>query len=187
MTLFLLLIWCVDSEFTDAVNSIRQVSLSIHWRFQGLRWPYFHWRFMDQPSNNVFDNSMHHMSLFLLSIWFVGHEFIDDVDYKRRSLSIHWWFQGLQRLCFCWWFMVQHRHRVFDNSMRQPWLYFLLSIWCVSREFIDGVDFIHQLSLSIHWWFWLQWLYFHWRLRDKPWHIVFDNSMSQSWLYFFYR
>jgi hypothetical protein len=58
MTLFLLSIWCVVCEFSDAVHSIRQMSLSIHWWFQGLQLPYFRRRFMDQPWHNVFDNSM---------------------------------------------------------------------------------------------------------------------------------
>ena len=140
------------------------------------------------------------MTLFLLSIWCVGREFIDAVDSLRYlSLSIMWWFQGLQLLCFCWRFMDQHWHRVFDNSMRQPWLYFLLSIWFVGREFIDAVESICQLSLNIHWWFWQQWLCFRWRLRDKPWHIVFAipcislgfifaiDLMCRSWIHLCYR
>ena len=62
---------------------------------------------------------------------------------------------------------------------------FLLSNSCVGREFSYVVDCIHQLSLSIHWWFQgLQWLCFRWRFRDKPWHIIFYNSMCQPWLYF---
>jgi len=65
---------------------------------------------------------------------------------------------------------------------------FLLSIWCVGREFIDAVDSIRQLSLSIHWWFQgLQWLCFHWRFMDQEWHTVFYYSMCQPWLYFRYR
>jgi hypothetical protein len=36
MTLFLLMIWCVGHEFSDAVYSIRQLSLSFQWRFLGL-------------------------------------------------------------------------------------------------------------------------------------------------------
>jgi len=58
MTLFLLSIWCVGCEFFDAVDSIRQMSLSINWWFQGLQWLCFRWRFMDEPWHNVFDNSM---------------------------------------------------------------------------------------------------------------------------------
>jgi hypothetical protein len=62
---------------------------------------------------------------------------------------------------------------------------FLLSIWCVGREFIDVVYYIHRLSLSIHRRFQgLQWLCFRYQFIDQPWHSVFDNSMRQLWLYF---
>jgi len=44
---------------------------------------------------------------------------------RQLSLSIHWRFQGLQWLCFCWRFMDQEWHSVFDNSMRPSWLDFL--------------------------------------------------------------
>ena len=65
---------------------------------------------------------------------------------------------------------------------------FLLSIWCVGREFIDIIDSIRRLSLSIHWRFHgLQWLCFRRRFMDHPWHSVFDNSMSMLWLHFCYR
>jgi hypothetical protein len=46
---------------------------------------------------------------------------------------------------------------------------------------------IHRLSLNIHWRFQgLQLLYFGRRFMDQPWHSVFDNSMRQRWLYFYY-
>jgi len=65
---------------------------------------------------------------------------------------------------------------------------FFLSIWCVDREFIDVVDYIRLLLLSIHWQFQgLQWLCFRRRFVDQLWHSVFDNSMRQPWIYFFYR
>ena len=43
---------------------------------------------------------------------------------RQLSLSIHWWFQGLQGIYFRWRFMDQQWHSVFYNSMRQPWIYF---------------------------------------------------------------
>jgi hypothetical protein len=47
---------------------------------------------------------------------------------------------------------------------------------------------IHRLSLNIHWRFQgLQLLYFGRRFMDQPLHSVFDNSMRQRWLYFYYR
>jgi hypothetical protein len=62
---------------------------------------------------------------------------------------------------------------------------FLLLIWCVGCEFIDAVNYIHRLSLSIHRWFQgLQWLCFRHRFVDQPRHSVFNNSMLQLWLYF---
>jgi hypothetical protein len=49
-----------DASFknSDAVESIWQLSLSIHWRFQGLQLLSFHRRFMDQPWHGIFYNSM---------------------------------------------------------------------------------------------------------------------------------
>ena len=65
------------------------------------------------------------MALFLLLIWSVVCELIDAVDsICRLSLSIHWWFQGLQLLCFRRRFIDQRWHNVFDNSMNLSSLYF---------------------------------------------------------------
>jgi hypothetical protein len=57
-TLFLLSIWCVGRKFIDAVDSMLYLSLSIHWRFQGLLVLSFCRRFMEQPLDSVFYNSM---------------------------------------------------------------------------------------------------------------------------------
>jgi hypothetical protein len=65
---------------------------------------------------------------------------------------------------------------------------FLLSTWCFRREFIDAVDSMLYLSLSIHWQFQgLQLLCFCRRFMDQPWHSFFDNTMRRPWFYFFYR
>jgi hypothetical protein len=64
---------------------------------------------------------------------------------------------------------------------------FLLSIWCVGREFIDAVDSMRYLSLNIHWRFQgLRLVCFGRRFMDKPWHSVIDNSIPRPWLYFCY-
>ena len=42
----------------------------------------------------------------------------------QLSLNIYWRFQGLQWVCFRWWFMDQPWRSVFANSMSQPWFYF---------------------------------------------------------------
>ena len=83
------------------------------------------------------------MTLFLLSPWCVGREFIYGVDSMLYlSLSIHWPFQGLRLLCFGRRFMDQPWHSVFDNSMRQPWLYFC---------FRFDASVVNSLTLSIPW------------------------------------
>jgi len=62
---------------------------------------------------------------------------------------------------------------------------FLLSTWCFRREFIDAVDSMLYLSLSIHWRFQgLLLLSFCRRFMDQLWLSVFYNSMSRTWLYF---
>jgi len=58
MTIFLLSIWCFFHEFIYAIDSIRQLSLSFQWWFQGVQWLCFWWRFMDQQWHSVFENSM---------------------------------------------------------------------------------------------------------------------------------
>jgi len=59
MTLFLLSILCIVREFIDAIDSIQQLSLNIHWRFRGQLLLCFGRWFMDQPWHCVFGNSMH--------------------------------------------------------------------------------------------------------------------------------
>jgi hypothetical protein len=142
MTLFFLSIWCVGREFIDAVDSLLYMSLSILWRFQGLRLLSFCRRFMDQPWQSVFFHFFASaMSLFLLSTWFFRREFIDAVDSMvYLSLSIHWRFQGLRFLCFCRRFMDQPWHSIFDNSMRRPWLYFF---------YLFLASIVNSLTLSI--------------------------------------
>jgi len=81
------------------------------------------------------------MTLFLLSIWCVGREFIDDVDSMLYlSLSIHWPFQGLLLLYFCLRFMDQPWQSVFFISMRRPWLYFC---------YLPDASVVNSLTLSI--------------------------------------
>ena len=60
-----------------------------------------------------------------LTIPCVSHDSTFVIDSIRRlSLTIHWRLQGLQWLCFRWWFIDEQWHCVFDNSLRRPWLYF---------------------------------------------------------------
>jgi len=73
------------------------------------------------------------MNLFFLSIWCVGRA----VDSTRQlSLTFQLWFQGLQRLCFRWRFLVR-RDVV---SLANP---------SVNDDSIFSVDFIRQSWISV--------------------------------------
>ena len=64
---------------------------------------------------------------------------------------------------------------------------FSLMISFVNRELVFAVDSIRHPWLNFQRWFLvLQWLSFH-RRMDQHWHSVFDDSMPQTWIYFFYR
>jgi len=65
---------------------------------------------------------------------------------------------------------------------------FSLMISFVNRELVFAVDSIRQPWPNFQRWFLvLQWLSFRWRFMDEHWHSVFDDSMPQTWIYFFYR
>jgi len=73
------------------------------------------------------------MNLFLLSIWCLGRA----VDSTRHlSLWFQLWFQGLQRLCFRWRFMVR-RDAV------------SLAILCVNDDSVPSIDFMCQSWISV--------------------------------------
>jgi hypothetical protein len=65
------------------------------------------------------------MTLFSLLISFVNRELVFAVDSIRQPwLNFQRWFLVLQWLSFRWRLMDQHWHTVFDDSMRQTWIYF---------------------------------------------------------------
>jgi hypothetical protein len=164
MSLFLLTIWCVGHEFIYAVDSIRQLSLSFQWRFQGLQDSVFSddlW-----ISNDIAFWQFHvsAMTLFLLSIWCVGREFIDTVDsICQLSLSFHGWFLGLQRLMNSLTLLVPYVscHSVFrDNFLVYKDSVFADDLWisrhmvfltipCVSHDFILPIYLMRRSW--IHW------------------------------------
>jgi len=136
-----------------------------------------------------------------LTIPWVGHDSIFAIDLMRR-LWIQW------RCRFHWVAVTQYSLTISRSTVTLFWppIYgsamtecffhfhapamtlFLLSTWCVGREFIDAVDSMLYLSLSIHWWFQgLRLLCFGCRFMDQPWHSVFDNPMRRPWLSFFYQ
>jgi hypothetical protein len=95
---------CVSHDSTFAINLMGRSW--IHWRCR------FHMSVVTQFSATISRSTKLNfmrfwqfhasaMTLFLQSIWCVGHEFIDVVDSIRQlSLRINWWFQRPQRLCF---------------------------------------------------------------------------------------
>jgi hypothetical protein len=59
MNLFLLSVLCVARDFLDTADSISQPSLILQWRFQGLHWLCFRWRFLVVSDAVFTDDSMH--------------------------------------------------------------------------------------------------------------------------------
>jgi hypothetical protein len=152
MTLFLLSIWCAGREFIDAVISIHQLSLSIHWQFQVIQGLCFRWQFKGQHWHTIFDNSMPQPwltfcywfdalvvnSLTLLITYVCCHSvFIEDFKFNRDSVfADDLWISS---------------DKLFLQFHTSAMILFLLLIWCVGREFIDIFDYIRVLSLGIHW------------------------------------
>jgi hypothetical protein len=65
------------------------------------------------------------MTLFSLFISSINRELVFVVDSIRHPwLNFQRWFLFLQWLSFRWRFMHKHWHSVFDDSMRQTWIYF---------------------------------------------------------------
>jgi len=188
MILFLLSIWFAVREISDVVDSIRRLSLSIHWQFQGVQLLCFRQRLMGPSWHNVFHNSMSlpwlyfcywfdasFMNSLTLSISYVGCHSVFIDDFKVYSDSIF-----ADDLWICRDITLLTIPCVSHDSI------FAIDL-CISCEFIDAIDYIRRLSLSIHWRFrGLSWLCFRWQFMDQPWHSVFDNSMSLTWLYFCY-
>jgi len=78
------------------------------------------------------------MTLFLLSIWYVGREFIDTIDSIRElSLSFQWWFLGLESLSF-------HSQFLVSIDVVSP------AIPCVNDDSVFSTNFICPLWISFH-------------------------------------
>jgi hypothetical protein len=188
MTLFLLLIWCVGREFSDAIDSIRRLSLSIHWRFQGLHLLYLAgdlWISCDKAFLTI--PCVSHDSIFTIVLmcrsWIQWHCQFHTAVVSQYSVMI--WRSTMTLFSLpIYGSAVTLRFWQFHASAMTL---FFLSIWCVVREFSDAVASIRQVSLSIHWWFQgLQLLCFRRPFMDQPWHSVFGNSMCRPSLYFCY-
>jgi hypothetical protein len=157
MTLFFLSIWCVGREFIDAVDSMLYLSLSIHWRFQGLLVLSFCRRFMEQPLDSVFYNSMRRPWLYFCFPF-------DASVVNSLTLSIPW--------CT--------RHSVFIDDFKvygysvlaaDLWIsrdIAFLKIPCVGHDSIFSIDLMR-----------LSWI--HWRCRFHAVHVTqYSLTISRS-------
>jgi hypothetical protein len=150
MTLFLLLNLCVGCEFKYSIDSIRSCHSIFIDDFKVYR-------------ESVFTNDLWiSRDIAFLPIPCVRHNSIFAIDLMRRSW-IHWrcWFHtpvvthysltiSTSTTTLFWLTIygstVTYRFWQFHASAMTL---FLLSIWCVGREFIDAIDSIRHLSLSI--------------------------------------
>jgi hypothetical protein len=104
MTLFSFLISCVNRELVFVVDSISLPRLNFQRWYPVLQWLSFRWRFLDQLLQSLYYNSI------------LNTQSIFAIDRMRRSwcrfhtsavIQISVIISRLQRLCFCWWFMVR--------------------------------------------------------------------------------
>jgi hypothetical protein len=141
MTLVLLSIWYVGREFIDAVDSISQQSLSIHWRFQGLQGLGFRWRFMDQQQHSVFDNFMCQPWLYFF-YWFDA-SVITSVTLLIPYVNCHLVFSDDLRV---------YRHWSINRQHKQSAYIAFLTIPCANHDSIFAIDLMRQSW--IHWRCW---------------------------------
>jgi len=117
------------------------------------------------------------MTLFSLLISSVNRELVFAVDSIRHPwLNFQRWFLVLQWLSFRWLFMHKHWHCVFDDSMRQTWIYFYYRFYA---------SLMHSLTqstpyVSCH-------SYFSGDLKVYSDSVFDDDSMRHTWIYFCYR
>ena len=104
MTLFSFLISCVNRELVFVVDSISLPRLNFQRWYPVLQWLSFRWRFLDQLLQSLYYNSI------------LNTQSIFAIDRMRRSwcrfhtsavIQISVIISRLQRLCFCWRFMVR--------------------------------------------------------------------------------
>jgi hypothetical protein len=138
MTLFFLSIWCVGREFIDAVDSMLYLSLSIHWRFQGLLLLSFCRWFMDQSWQSVFFISMRRP-------WLYFGYLLDASVVNSLTLSIS--------CCTCHSVFIDD-FKVYGYSVLAADLWIsrdiaFLTIPCVGHDSIFSIDLMRRSW--IHW------------------------------------
>jgi hypothetical protein len=196
---------CVSHDSIFPIDLMRQSW--IHWRYR------FHAVVVCGRCHSVFidDFKVYCYSVLAGDLWIsrdiafltmpcVGHDNIFACDWMRRSW-IHW------RCRFHAVPVTQHSWTVSRSTVTLFWppiyrsaMTAIFWIPCVSHDSIFAIDLMRRS--------WIQWCYwFHTsavtqysltisrstftlfgrRFMDKLWQSVFDNSMRQPWLYFYYR
>jgi len=137
MTLFSVLISCVNCELVFVVDSISQPRLNFQRWFLFLQWLSFWWQFLDPHWQSVCDNSIfNHQSIFVVNMMRRSWCRFHTSAVTQISVII----LRLQRLCFRWRFMVR------SDAVS-------LAIPCVNDDSIFCIDFLRQLGISVRCWF----------------------------------
>jgi hypothetical protein len=152
MNLFLLSVICIAREFFNAVDSIRQLSLILDWRFQGHQSLCFCWRFL-VGCDAVFTNDfMRQMTLFSLLISFVNRELVCAVNSIRQSwLNFQRWFLVLLWLIVCLTIPSVKLESIFAiGFMRRSWILLTLSTPYVScHSYFSGNFKVYSDSVFV--------------------------------------
>ena len=114
MNLFLLSVSPVGREFFDAIDSIRQLSLILQWRFQDPQWLCFRWRFL-VSDEAVFTSDSMGQDDPVLSFDFIRQPWIS-MRCRFHPSTVTQFSKMVSRSTVT--------HSVFDDSMRQTWIYF---------------------------------------------------------------
>jgi len=135
VTQFSLAIPCVNDDSVFSIDFMRQSWISIRCRFHQSAVTQFSKMIsrstVTQFSLTISGSALAEcvwqfhalaMNVFFLSIWCVGRA-VDSIP--QLSLRFQLWFQSLQRLWFCWRFLVNTDAVFTDDSKRQRWLCFL--------------------------------------------------------------
>ena len=137
---------CINDDSVFSIDFMRQSWISIRCRFHPSAVPQFSkiisrstvTQFLRTISGSALGECVWQfhalaMDLFLVSIWYVGRA-VDSIS--QLSLKFLLWFQGLQCLCFRWWFL--------DISVADS-----LVITSVTDDSIFSIDFICESWISI--------------------------------------
>ena len=144
---------------------------------------------MDQPWHSVFDNSMRRPWLYFcylldasvvnsltLSIPCCTYHSVFIDDFKVYCFSLFAGNLWISRDIVFFSFPCVGHDSIFAIYLMLPsWIHWRCQFYVLP---------VTQYSLTIQG---LRLLCFGRRFMDQPWHSVFDNSMRQPWLYFFYR